>query len=92
MPNTRAETGPLVPPSSLPDRGLARLTVSLDDAEEAGKREALAVYRSQQQVMPALLAAFVRRTEPFTVFTADEVRHATDRARREGPRGDPRSR
>ena len=86
-PDARAETGPLAPPSSLPDRGLARVTISLDGAEEAGKREALALYRSQQQVMPALLAAFVRRTEPFTVFTADEVRRATDQARREGLRG-----
>jgi LmbE family N-acetylglucosaminyl deacetylase len=83
--DARAESGPLIPPPSLPDRGLARVAVSLDEAEEARKREALALYRSQQEVMPSLLAAFVRRTEPFTVFTADEARRATNRARREGP-------
>ncbi len=35
---------------------------------------ALECYVTQQEVMSSLLAAFVRRTEPFTVFTVAEVR------------------
>ena len=36
-------------------------------------------YASQQQEIPLLLGAFVRRTEPFTAFAADDVQHV-DRA------------
>jgi hypothetical protein len=39
----------------------------------AAKARALDCYVTQQQAMPTLLAAFVRRTEPFTVLT-DAVR------------------
>jgi hypothetical protein len=40
----------------------------LSDQEAAGKDRALAAYVSQQREMPALLEAFVRQTEPFTIF------------------------
>ncbi|MFI5396010.1 MAG: PIG-L deacetylase family protein [Candidatus Binatia bacterium] len=56
-------------PSNLPARDLERFALALTDTEIAAKRRALARYASQQEVMPSLLAAFVRRTEPFTVFT-----------------------
>jgi LmbE family N-acetylglucosaminyl deacetylase len=53
-------------PTSLPARGLTLLSLALCASEVAGKQRALAQYASQQEVMPNLLAAFVRRTEPFT--------------------------
>jgi LmbE family N-acetylglucosaminyl deacetylase len=80
-PATRASNQALRLPSSLPDRGLDRVTLTLDRQEEAGKRDALALYRSQQEAMPSVLAAFVRRTEPFIVLTGNEVRHAEDPGR-----------
>lgn len=63
---------PLVLPLSLPARDLDRMALLLTDKELARKRDAVNRYTSQQEVMPALLAAFVRRTEPFTVFTGAE--------------------
>jgi LmbE family N-acetylglucosaminyl deacetylase len=80
-PDARAEAEPLALPDSLPERGLTRVAFALDGAERTGKRGALACYATQQEVTPALLAAFVRRTEPFTVLTAHEVRHAGDLVR-----------
>ena len=80
-PSARASNEALRLPSSLPERGRVRVTLTLDRQEEDGKRDALALYRSQQEAMPSVLAAFVRRTEPFTVLTPDEVRHAEDPGR-----------
>ncbi len=59
-------------PPNLPSRGLPRVVLTLTDKEVIVKRRALAQYASQQRVMPALLGAFVRRIEPFTVFTGAE--------------------
>ncbi len=69
---TPAPNAPLTLPAGLPSRGLDRVALTLTDKELAAKRRALDQYTSQQEVMPALLAAFVRRTEPFTVFTGSE--------------------
>ncbi len=71
-PSTAATEGRLDLPLSVPSRGLDRVVLILTDKEVSAKRRALDQYASQQQVMPALLAAFVRRTEPFTVFTGAE--------------------
>jgi LmbE family N-acetylglucosaminyl deacetylase len=79
-PAARASTEALRLPSSLPERG-QRVTLPLDRREQDGKREALALYRSQQEAMPSVLAAFVRRSEPFTVLTEDQVSHAADPGR-----------
>ena len=62
-------------PPTLPPRELDRITVELTDEEIATKRAALAKYTSQQEAMPVFLAAFVRRTEPFTILTAAELRN-----------------
>ena len=43
-------------------------------------------YVTQQEVMSSLLAAFVRRTEPFTVFTVAEVRGVGSTIERKGRR------
>lgn len=71
-PSALAMDAPLALPRSVPSRGLDRVVLTLTDKEITAKRRALDRYTSQQQVMPALLAAFVRRTEPFTAFTGTE--------------------
>jgi LmbE family N-acetylglucosaminyl deacetylase len=80
-------------PADLPDRGLAGTILRLTDAELASKNDALAEYTSQQRQMQALLAAFVRSSEPFTVFTVDELRRiegrSSARPREEGGRRRP---
>jgi hypothetical protein len=45
----------------------------LSDAEVAAKGSAMAKYASQLEVMPAFLAAFVRRSEPFVLLSAGDV-------------------
>ncbi|HLK12323.1 MAG TPA: PIG-L family deacetylase [Candidatus Binatia bacterium] len=64
---------PLLLPASLPTRGLARTVLTLTDAEVARTQAALAAYVTQQDVMRPLLAAFERRTEPFTVLRSDAL-------------------
>ena len=71
-PSALAAGAPLSLPLDFPSRGLARVALTLTDDEVAAKRRALAQYASQQEVMASLLAAFVRRTEPFTVFSGAE--------------------
>jgi len=66
---------PLELPPTLPERGLARALLTLTDAEVATKARALGEYETQQEEIGSLLGAFVRRTEPFTIFTAAAVRH-----------------
>jgi LmbE family N-acetylglucosaminyl deacetylase len=61
-------------PQDLPPRGLARTTLTLTHKETETKRVALAQYVSQQKEMASFLAAFVRRTEPFTVISEAELR------------------
>jgi poly(3-hydroxybutyrate) depolymerase/LmbE family N-acetylglucosaminyl deacetylase len=67
---------PLLLPASLPSRGLARTVLTLTDAEIARVHTALAAYVTQQDVMRPLLAAFERRTEPFTVLRPDAIERA----------------
>jgi LmbE family N-acetylglucosaminyl deacetylase len=74
-----ADDEPLALPSTLPRRGVDRSTLTLRPAEVRTKRAALMRYTSQQREIPLLLNAFVRRTEPFTAFAADDVQHV-DRA------------
>ena len=85
-------------PKSLPQRTLSCVNLELSDGEVATKREALARYGSQQEVMPEFLASFVRRTEPFTVLTSDElhrtghmIEHGIQARRTAGPRTPTRS-
>jgi len=66
---------PLHLPANLPPRNLATTSLTLSDTEIATKRAALARYRTQQEEMAPLLAGFVRRTEPFTVFTVTQLQH-----------------
>ncbi len=71
-PSTGSSDAVLTLPADLPARDLQRVALTLTDTEIAAKRRALAQYASQQEVLASLLAAFVRRTEPFTVFTRAE--------------------
>ena len=73
-----AATLPLDLPTTLPGRGLDRARLDLTDGEVATKDRALGEYETQQQAMGAFLAAFVRRTEPFTVFTAAALRRTIE--------------
>ena len=63
-----AERAPLTLPEDLPARPGAPVLLELDEAEVARKRAALARHATQQQQMPVYLAAFVRRSEPFTIL------------------------
>lgn len=66
-------------PADLPARAEApRLALALSEREEKRKADALAAYATQQEVMPGLLAAFVRRNEPFTLLPAAEVTRVGD--------------
>jgi LmbE family N-acetylglucosaminyl deacetylase len=62
-PQPAPESALLLLPPNLVLRGAAELLV-LTPPEVERKRAALAAYRTQQEVMPSFLAAFVRRTEP----------------------------
>ena len=66
---------PLELPQTLPPRQLAVTALVLTDAEVGLKGTALARYATQQEVMGSLLAGFVRRTEPFTVFSKAQFEH-----------------
>jgi LmbE family N-acetylglucosaminyl deacetylase len=63
-------------PATLPPRDTPALVLTA--REIAGKQGALARYASQQAVMSGFLAAFVRRTEPFTALGETDVRRAGD--------------
>jgi LmbE family N-acetylglucosaminyl deacetylase len=65
---------PLALPPTLPVRPLDTAMLDLTVAEVAVKRGALAAHASQQHAMGAFLAAFVRRSEPFTLLDTTEVR------------------
>jgi LmbE family N-acetylglucosaminyl deacetylase len=53
-------------PHDLPHRAPGHVALRLTDHELEKKHAAMALYASQQAVMPDMLAAFVRRTEPFS--------------------------
>ncbi len=74
-PPPASESHSLELPTNLPARGQERASLALGQAEVREKRLALGRYASQQEEMATVLAAFVRRTEPFTVFAPDEVGH-----------------
>jgi LmbE family N-acetylglucosaminyl deacetylase len=60
--------------------------LTLTDAEMASKRAALAKHLTQQEEMPALLAAFVRHTEPFILIAPAQLQHVASMIeRRIGP-------
>ena len=61
-------------PASLPPRPLDVAWLTLTAEEIAAKRAALAEHTSQEHEMGAFLAAFVRRTEPFTLLDTTEIR------------------
>ena len=83
---------PLILPSSLSNRGLTRVVLTLTDEELDRKTAALARHQSQQEVAPFVLAKFERRTEPFTVFTAAELRRAEQLIERPTSRPTPATR
>jgi LmbE family N-acetylglucosaminyl deacetylase len=62
-------------PRTLPPRKHAVTALRLSNAEIDVKRAALARYATQQEEMAPLLAGFVRRTEPFTVFSNVQLEH-----------------
>lgn len=55
-------------PDDLPLRGHSRVCLSLSKQEITVKREALAQYQTQQQIMADFLSAFVRNSECFTLL------------------------
>ena len=77
-PSDRERTRPLELPADLPSRDATRVALALSEGEEKRKADALASYASQREVMRSLLDAFVRRTEPFTLLTAAEVKRVGD--------------
>jgi len=74
VPAPGAQKEPLVLPEALPALGLARAALALSPREVAAKAAALQRYATQQEAMRPFLAAHVRSTEPFTLFTAERVR------------------
>lgn len=76
MPAAATTDAALAFPSTLPTRGLERSMVVLTDRERTRKRTALECYRTQLRETGPLLAAFVRRTEPFSIFTTAELQQA----------------
>jgi LmbE family N-acetylglucosaminyl deacetylase len=73
-PDPAAAARVLALPATLPLRPLDDTVLDLTPAEVGAKRAALAAHASQQRAMGSFLAAFVRRTEPFTLFDAAEIR------------------
>jgi LmbE family N-acetylglucosaminyl deacetylase len=74
-PGSQAGAGPLPLeaaldlPATLPGRGQSRWCLPLTPRERERKREALAAYDSQRQVMPEFLAAFASGSECFSENT-----------------------
>src|SRR6185369_1100792 len=64
---------PLVLPADLRPERTSRRALPLTGDEVHRKRAALARYVTQQVEMPEFLAAFVRATEPFTVFSHIDI-------------------
>jgi hypothetical protein len=68
-PTPGATAGPLELPPNLPTRRITTTALALTPAEMRAKDAALARYASQREATASFLAAFVRRTEPFSIFT-----------------------
>ncbi len=67
-PSPDASKAALELPPAFPLGDGTRADLTLSDAEMVAKAAALGKYKSQQEAMANLLAAFVRRTEPFDVL------------------------
>ncbi len=85
IPQAQADQAALALPAQLQQEGPERL-LTLTDQELATKRAALAQHISQQEQMAALLAAFVRRTEPFRLIAYSQVQHEVTTIERHIPR------
>lgn len=72
-PLPESSRAPLELPQDFPVRKGQLTALVLTDEEIATKRLALAAYESQQEEMASLLAAFVRRTEPFVRLTGTDI-------------------
>jgi LmbE family N-acetylglucosaminyl deacetylase len=83
---------PLELPQELPEPGLARVALSLSDAERNAKAAALARHASQQEIMASFLRAFVRRSEPFRVLGPTDLAKITASVERsiESQQGSPK--
>jgi LmbE family N-acetylglucosaminyl deacetylase len=73
-------------PPTVPARPLAAATLRLTASEVAAKAAALADHASQERAMGTFLSAFVRRSEPFTLLDAVEIRRVGCDYEREEPR------
>jgi LmbE family N-acetylglucosaminyl deacetylase len=69
----RGEHHVLALPRNLPRSAPGQVSLHLSDRELDRKHDAMARYASQQAVMPNMLEAFVRRTEPFSQLQPGEV-------------------
>ena len=68
---------PLELPQDLREPGLARVALTLSDAERSAKAAALARHASQQEIMASFLRAFVRRSEPFRMLGSADLAEIT---------------
>jgi LmbE family N-acetylglucosaminyl deacetylase len=68
-PSPAAATAALELPPTFPVGDGLCTDLELSDAEVAAKQAAVSRYESQREVMASLLAAFVRRTEPFVLLS-----------------------
>jgi len=69
----QGEAEALTLPGDLPRRGLETVALGLSPKEVTGKGAAVVRYTTQEEIMPAFLTSFVRRTEPFTLFTPAQL-------------------
>ena len=76
QPRPEDARAPLELPADFRPDGAGRVALSLNDREISRKRAALAQHKTQREVMGRCLAAFVRRTEPFTLLGSSEVQRA----------------
>jgi LmbE family N-acetylglucosaminyl deacetylase len=71
-PESRPEAA-LELPADMVHPGGRRIALTLTDAELSTKQAALQKYATQLAVMAPFLTAFVRRTEPFTLLSREEI-------------------
>ncbi len=65
---------PLFLPDDLPLRGHLRACFNLTGQEENIKRDALALYKTQQRIMAPFLTAFIHKNECFTQLSPQDTR------------------
>jgi len=85
IPQAQADQVPLELPAQLQPEGPERI-LTLTAQELATKRVALAQHITQQEQTGALLAAFVRRTEPFRLVAYSQVQREVATIERHIPR------